>query len=191
MSNWEQFANCDLAKTIDPLIRIALCHYQFEAIHPFSDGNGRTGRILMVLQMVELELLQHPVLYISGFLNRHRADYYNLLRAVTDEQKWIDYLEFMILGFAEQAKKNQEKLIQMEGLYVWLKDNIREKNPKYRAQDLSDHIFSYVVTSPSKLADSIGVTYQTASRYLSKLEEDKILVSRWFGKQHLYMFPKL
>lgn len=185
MNNWEKFSN-NHDDNLDPFIKIAICHYQFEAIHPFSDGNGRTGRILMVLQMVETGLLKHPVLYISGYLNKNRSKYYELLRNVTANGAWIEYIEFMIEGFASQATKTKEKLVQMEELYQSIKQTIRDKNPKYRAQDITDHLFFYVVTSPSQLSKSMDVNYQTASKYLQKLKDDGILESKWIGKQHLF-----
>lgn len=190
MSNWENFAN-NHDDLIDPLVKIAICHYQFEAIHPFGDGNGRTGRILMVLHMVETGMLQHPVLYISGFLNRNRPKYYELLKRVTSEGAWIEYIEFMVNGFAEQANKTTDKLLQMIHLHETIEARIKAYNPKLNSRAIVDHLFSHVVTSPTRMATDLGIHQHTASKYLHDLEKAEVLSSRWIGKLHLFACTEL
>ena len=192
LQNWENFVNVkDKDPHLDPLIRCALAHYQFEAIHPFMDGNGRTGRILMVLQLVQEGLLTHPVLYISGFLNKRHSDYYKNLLDVTRNRNWEQYILFMLEGFELQALKTGSKLLLMILFYENFKERIRNNHTKMPAEEVTNHLFTNLVTNPAQLARALDIHQQTASRYLAELRDAKLLQDYWKGKKHFYYYPKL
>ncbi len=185
ISNWENFVNAT-DDTLDPLIRAILAHYQFEAIHPFRDGNGRTGRILMVLQLIQSGLLQFPVLYISGYINQHRSEYYRNLLAITTDGNWHNFIEYMLIGFYGKARETREDLKKITLLFDAIKAGIKIDNKKLYRSDLVEAIFTYPVITPTKLASEIGVHYTTASRYLLQLAEMGILREAVVGKYHLF-----
>lgn len=192
LQNWENFVNAkDADPPLDPLIRCALAHYQFEAIHPFMDGNGRTGRILLVLQLVQEGLLDYPVLYISGFLNEFRPDYYKNLLDVTRNRNWEDFLLFMVKGFDIQAMKTGLKLFEMLKVYEKLKKAISDNHPKMKAEEIADHLFANVVTHPAQLARELGIHYQTAIRHLAELADARLFQEFRSGKKHIYYYPEL
>lgn len=185
MSEWEYFVN-STDSTMDPLIRCSLAHYQFEAIHPFSDGNGRTGRILMVLQLIEYKLLNFPVLFISGYLNQNRSEYYRLLRSVTHEGNWDGFIKFMLEGFYHQAKKTKQSLFGIMALHESLKNKMREKHKGIYSADLVDHLFIQPITTPVRLGEALDIHYTTASKYLHELTKGGILKDKKVGKYHLF-----
>jgi len=192
LQNWENFVNAKNADPpLDPLIRCALAHYQFEAIHPFMDGNGRTGRILLVLHLVQEGLLDHPVLYISGFLNKYRTEYYQSLLEVAQNGNWERFVLFILEGFEKQAMKTKAKLFEMIGVYENLKQIISDNHPKMKAEEIADHIFAEIVTNPAKLGRALGIHYQTASRHLVELRDAQLFEDFWAGKKHLYFYPEL
>ena len=185
IGNWENYVNAT-DDALDPLIRAILAHYQFEAIHPFRDGNGRTGRILMVLQLIQSGLLQFPVLYISGYINQHRSEYYRNLLAITTDGNWHTFIEYMLTGFYERARETREDLKKITVLFDAIKTAIKTDNKKLVRSDLVEAIFKYPVITPTKLASEISVHYTTASRYLLQLAEEGILREAMVGKYHLF-----
>lgn len=185
MSNWENYVHSSEVK-VDPLIKAAISHYQFEAIHPFADGNGRTGRILMVLQMVLEKLLDLPILYVSGYLTRNRDSYYSLLSGVTERQEWIEFIKFMLTAINEQARTTQIVIFKIMGERNKLKKRLREEFKSIYSPDLLDHIFSFPVTYPTFMGERLDIAYQTASKYLSTLEGAGILTKRKVGRNVLY-----
>ncbi len=185
IGNWENYVNA-ADDALDPLIRAILAHYQFEAIHPFRDGNGRTGRILMVLQLIQSGLLQFPVLYISGYINQHRSEYYQRLIAVTTDGQWHNFIEYMLTGFYERARETREDLKKITILFEAIKTEIKMDNKKLVRSDLVEAIFTYPVITPTRLASEIDVHYTTASRYLLQLAEMGLLREAVFGKYHLF-----
>jgi len=185
IGNWEKYVNEGKGPS-DPLIRAIIAHYQFEAIHPFRDGNGRTGRILMVLQLIQDGLLELPVLYISGYINEHRAEYYQALRNVTAENRWLDFIEYMLKGFHLQAMETHETLKRISDLHQELRERVRTEAGKIYSAELVEALFTFPVLSPTKLADILGKHYTTTSRYLSQLCEIGILREAMVGKYHLF-----
>lgn len=167
LSNWENYINTS-DPAADPLLRCVVGHYQFEAIHPFGDGTGRTGRILMVLQLVQDELLSLPVLFISGYINQHRAAYYQLLLGVTARGEWEAYVLFMLRGFEQQARATKLLLLQVMEQLGEFRRRLREL-PKRVPGELADHLFAFPVTTPVQAARELGFTYKTTSRYLNEL----------------------
>ena len=190
IGNWENYVNA-AEDSADPLIRAIIAHYQFEAIHPFRDGNGRTGRILMVLQLIQSGLLQFPVLYISGYINGHRAEYYRHLLAVTTDGKWHEFIEYMLNGFYVKAKETHEDLKKITLLFDQIKEHIKTGNKKLYSADLVETIFTYPIITPTKLAGEISIHYTTASKYLMQLVEMGILKEAVLGKYHLFANHKL
>lgn len=189
IGNWEKYVNEN--KELDPLIRAAIAHQQFESIHPFEDGNGRTGRILMVLQLVRDEVLELPILFISGYINNNRTEYYRLLRDVNANDNWHDYIEFMLQGFYMQAKETKETLKKVTVLHRELKEKIKTEHSKIYSADLLEALFSYPVIIPTKLASEINIHYTTASKHLSQLAEAGILKSMKVGRNHFFINKKL
>jgi len=185
ISNWEQFVNAE-DERIDPLIRAIIAHYQFEAVHPFRDGNGRTGRILLVLQLVQSKLLSMPVLYISGYINHHRTDYYKHLLAVTNDGIWHNFINYMLRGFFSQAQSTHETLVDILKLYHRYKEKVRKENQRIYSAELVDAIFTYPVLSPTRLATALDMHYTTTSRYLAQLAKTGILTEAMVGKYHLF-----
>ena len=190
IGNWENYVNADDPRT-DPLIRAIIAHYQFEAIHPFRDGNGRTGRILMVLQLIQSGLLTMPVLYISGYINRNRRDYYHRLLAVTTSGEWQPYVEYMLTGFYMQARETRETLGRITSLFHQLKEQVKTENSKIYSADLIDALFTYPVLTPTKLAAELNMHYTTTSKYLTQLAKMGILKEATVGKYHLFLNHKL
>lgn len=190
IGNWENYANAT-DESIDPLIRAAISHYQFEAIHPFRDGNGRTGRILMVLQLIQSGLLQLPILYISGYINQNRSEYYRLLMNVTAEGKWHEFIEYMLTGFYEKARETREDLTKITRLLGEVKEQVRLQNKKIYSADLVEALFTFPVITPTKLASQLGKHYTTTSKYLAQLTEMGILKEAVVGKYHFFANHKL
>ena len=190
MGHLENFLN-NPPEDMDPLITCALGHYQFEAIHPFEDGNGRTGRILMVLQLVKAEILNLPILYISGYINDNKEEYYKKLLEVTTRQNWEDYVKFMLQGYKLQAKATKEIIFKIMTLFWELKGKLKKEDKVIYSADLVEALFTFPVISPTKLATELGVHYTTASRYLSRLKELGVLEDKQIGKYHLYANKKL
>jgi Fic family protein len=189
INNWEKFVN--EKKSFDPLIRAAIAHQQFEAIHPFLDGNGRTGRILTVLQLVCDGILEYPILFISDYINKNRTEYYDLLRNVNKNDAWHEYIAFMLQGFYLQAKETKDILKQITQYHYELKQTIKKEHSNIYSADLIEALFTYPVITPTKLAEEIGIHYTTASNYLKALEEAKILYSAKIGRNHLFANKKL
>jgi len=185
LNNWEQFVNAG-EDGIDPLVKTAIAHCQFEAIHPFGDGNGRTGRILMVLQLIQQKLLSHPILFVSGYINKNKSEYYRLLQEVRTEDGWHNFTCYMLKGFHQQARETKDSLIQIMDLLERTRQHIREKHRKIYTADLAEAIFALPIITPVNLGKKLDVNYRTASRYLAALAAGKVLHESYVGKYHLY-----
>ena len=189
LSNLEKFIHAkDL---LDPLVKTAIAHYQFEAIHPFPDGNGRTGRILMVLQLIHHDILSYPILYISGYVNANKSEYYKQLRNVSSSDSWIDFVQFMLTAFIDQALDTKRLLFDVLKLYDELGEVLKTKHPLLSRSGILDTLFSSPIVTPVRLSEILGVHYSTATRYLNELRDAGILKDFIVGKYHLYMHHKL
>ena len=184
LGNWENFVHTP-DERIDPLIACAIMHYQFEAIHPFGDGNGRTGRILMVLYLAYHELLTLPTLYLSGYINRHRPDYYRLLAQVSAAGEWEPFILFMLQGFYEQARETKLMLVESVRLLQEFREAVRQSGRKI-PQELIEAVFTQPIVTPTQAARVLGVHYSTATKYLNQLTELGLLEASELGKYHLY-----
>lgn len=189
MGNWENFIHAE--DDIDPLIKCVMAHYQFEAIHPFVDGNGRTGRILMVLYLVEQDFLSIPLLYVSGYINKNRSEYYRLLNEVSSKQRWKPLVDFLLNALYLQAKETKETLVSAMDLYQRMRETIKRGFPKVYSGDLVEALFSYPIISPVSLGKTLGIHYTTASRYLTALAAGKVLDEAIVGKYHFFVNKKL
>ncbi len=145
----------------------------------------------MVLQLINDKVLFLPTLYISGYINQNKSEYYRLLLNVTKEGKWRDYIIFMLTGFYEQAKETKMYALKIRNLYFELKNELKGKTPKIYSADLLDALFSFPIISPVKLGTELNVHYGTASRYLKQLESSGVLQSKWVGKYHFFANRKL
>jgi Fic family protein len=188
LANWEKFIHEQEA--IDPLIRMAVAHYQFEAIHPFLDGNGRTGRVLNELMLIEQGLLDLPVLYLSRFIIRHRADYYRLLLAVTRQAVWEEWILYVLRGVSETATWTTDKVAALRSLRSAAADHIRAQLPKLYSHELVELVFMQPYCRIQNLVSAGIAKRQTASVYLKSLAEIGVLREVEAGREKLFLHPK-
>ena len=189
LTNWEQFIHN--SNELDPLIVMAVAHYQFEAIHPFLDGNGRTGRILNILLLIEKGLLTLPILYLSYYIVRHKNDYYRLLNGVTREQQWQDWILFILAAVQQTAEWTTRKINAVRGLVEHTNAFVRECMPKIYSHELIQIIFEQPYCRIQNLVDANVAKRQTASVYLKHLAEIGVLNELQAGKEKLFVHPKL
>ena len=184
LSNWERFLHT--TPDLDPLIRMALAHYQFEAIHPFSDGNGRTGRILNLLQLVDAGLLLQPILYLSRYFIEHRAEYYRLLLAVTTEEAWEEWTSFVLDGVRRTAASTVTKIDAISSLQAGIMDAIRATTKAGANADLLAVLFEQPYSRIGNVVERCGVTRQTAASWLNSLVEAGVLADVRLGRERLF-----
>lgn len=189
LANWERFLHEQ--ETIDPLVRMAAAHYQFEAIHPFTDGNGRTGRILNSLFLVEEGLLPLPILYLSRYIIANKADYYRLLLAVTREGTWEPWLLYMLRAVEETAAWTTAKIAAVRKLASETTDYVRGRLPKIYSRELVDVIFEQPYCRIANLVQAKIAHRQAASRYLKALASIDVLHEQAVGKEKVFVHPKL
>lgn len=196
MSNLVSFINDNLLSELDPLIKMALIHFQFETIHPFYDGNGRTGRILNILYLVQQELLDLPILYMSRFIINRKGDYYRFLQKVRDSGSWEEWVLYMLEAVEETAKQTIEIISNIRILMQDYKHRIRKELPKIYSQDLLNNLFKHPYTKIEFVMQELGVTRLTATRYLNLLvisgflKKQKIGVSNFYINEPLYQLFK-
>lgn len=185
MANLEIFINEN--DSIDPLIKMAISHYQFEAIHPFSDGNGRTGRILLLLQLKLEQLLDVPVLFLSEYIIKHKDMYYEGLRSVTENNDWSTFIRYMLDMVETTAIKGLERLESIVQLMYTTGQEIKDKLPKVYSKDLVEVIFKLPYTKRQNLINADLGTPKTVGNYLIALEKEGFLKSIRVGKEKLYL----
>jgi Fic family protein len=192
LKNWEDFLHSDAAQTpFDPLVRMAVLHYQFEAIHPFTDGNGRTGRVLNSLFLVDQDLLSQPILYLSRYIIAHKADYYRLLEHVTRGGDWEEWLLFILRGIEDTARWTVAKIEAMRTLTGDLTAFLREHYPKLYSRELVDILFEQPYCRIAHLVERGLGTRQLASRYLHALVEAGVLHEVRKGQEKLFLHSQL
>ena len=162
-------------------------HHQFESIHPFYDGNGRTGRIVNVLYLVAKELLHIPVLYMSRYIITHKSEYYNRLQQVRDANQWEPWLLFMLEGVAATSRNTITLIEEIKKLMMQYKHGIREAFPKMYRQELINNIFSHPYTKIEFIMQDLGVTRITATKYLEQLVEAGFLQKEKIGRSNFYI----
>lgn len=185
LTNWEKFINENV--NLDPLIKMAIMHYQFEAIHPFSDGNGRTGRILLLLYLKHSGLLDTPAIYLSDYIIKNKAAYYKCLRDVTENNEWESYVLFMLDMIEVTSIKGLERHNKITAAMEKMTDKIKKTLPKIYSKDLIEILFRLPYTKRQHLiAENIG-NLKTVGNYLIALEEKGFLKSIKVGKEKLYL----
>jgi len=190
MTNLEQYINDESMSEFDTLVKMAIIHYQFESIHPFYDGNGRTGRIINVLYLVMNDLLNLPVLYISRYIIEHKADYYKLLQEVRETDNWENWVLYM-LDSVEQIAKETIVLIGKIRDLIYEYKNLLRNNYKFYSQNLLNNLFKHPYTKIEFIENDLGVSRITASKYLNRLAKDKVLKKQKLGTGNYYINEKL
>lgn len=191
MTDLERFVNDDDRSGLDPLIKMALIHHQFESIHPFSDGNGRIGRILNVLYLTRTGLLDIPILYLSRHITRHKSDYYRLLQAVRDDSAWEEWVIFMLEAVAETADTTTLLVNGIGSQMHEVKHRLRTELPKLYSQDLLNNLFRHPYTRIEYVQNELGITRQTAARYLDTLSENGFVEKHRAGKSNYFINTEL
>jgi len=188
LNNWAEFMHNDIE--IDPLVRMAVQHYQFEAIHPFADGNGRTGRILNILFLVKHGLLNSPILYLSRFIIQNKADYYRLLKKVTHEQDWSAWILFILNGVEETCSWTTDKIKAIRELMEHTAQYTQTSLPKIYTWELVEVLFKQPYCRIGNLVDAGIAKRQTASVYLKQLCDVGILKEVKSGRETIFVHPK-
>ena len=189
LSNLEEYINTD---TLDPLIKLAVIHYQFEAIHPFADGNGRTGRILNILFLVYKKLLEIPILYLSKYIIEKKNEYYNLLRNVTEKREWEGWILFMLDAIEKTSEHTTQKIIAIRSLLEQTLETAQKKLPsRVYSKELIELLFHQPYTKGQFIVDAGIAKRKTAADYLKELETIGIMKSKKIGKEKLYLNIKL
>ncbi len=188
LANWERFIHEH--EQIDPLVRMAVAHYQFEAIHPFTDGNGRTGRVLNLLMLVEQGLLDLPVLYLSRYVNLHKLDYYRLLLDVTRKGAWEPWLLYMLRAVQSTSEWTLAKIGAIRKLSEHTTDFVRARLPKIYSRELIETIFVQPYCRIQNLVESGLAKRQTAAAYLNALVDQKVLTEQKHGRDKLFVHTK-
>ncbi|MFN5327961.1 MAG: protein adenylyltransferase Fic [Planctomycetota bacterium] len=189
LANWEKFLH--ESRDLDPLIRMSVGHYQFEAIHPFTDGNGRTGRVLNGLFLIQESLLTLPILYLSRFIIQNKADYYRLLRKVTSHNAWEEWVLYMLRGVEETAYWTTAKIGAIRKLTSLTAEHMKAKASKIYSLELVHLIFEMPYCRIQNLVEAKICERQAASRYLKQLVEIGVLEEQAAGREKVFLHPKL
>src|SRR5690606_37571057 len=187
----EQFINGEVDFDADPLIKLAMLHYQFEAIHPFADGNGRTGRIINAIYLVQQGLLDYPVLYLSSYIVRYKAEYYQLLRGITETGNWEDWVMYMLTAISETARLTISKIREMLKLRETLEASMKEVLQASYKHELLQLLFTLPYVKIEILERHKIAHRQTASVWLSKLVDSGILHTQKIGRTTYYINHQL
>jgi Fic family protein len=190
MTNLEKFINDPSISDFDPLVKMAVIHYQFESIHPFYDGNGRTGRIINILYLITRNLQNLPVLYLSRYIIQNKSDYYRLLQEIRLKENWEEWLLFMIKGIEKTSRETIGLIIQIRELMMEYK-NLLRNNYKFYSQELLNNLFKHPYTKIEFIVNDLGVSRITAAIYLNKLAEDGLLRKEKIGTGNYYVNEKL
>lgn len=185
LSAWERFVHAE--DDLDPLVRMAVAHYQFEAIHPFHDGNGRTGRILNILMLIEAGLLDEPILYLSRAIIARKNDYYRLLREVTAEEAWVDWILYMLDVVRESATSTTRKIGAIRRCQDDIAERARAATPGGRDAQFLDVLFEQPYCRISTVAERCDVSRQTASTWLHALVGAGLLSDVKVGRERLFV----
>lgn len=189
LTNLEGYINYD--DETDKLVKLAVIHYQFEAIHPFYDGNGRTGRILNILYLVLKGLLDNPILYLSKYIIRNKSDYYRLLKEVNEQGRWEDWIIYIINGIEETATETLALAKKIDAFINQTAAAMKEELPDIYSRELVDLLFFEFYTRNKYLVDGLGITRKTAYTYLQKLIDKGFLKEQKVGRHKIYFNEKL
>lgn len=187
MGNFLEHFHRDEPGGLDPLVRMAVLHYQFESIHPFYDGNGRAGRILNLLHLVLHGMLDLPVLYLSRYIMRHKPDYYRGLQAVREDEAWEAWVLYMLSAVEETSRETLTKVRGIRDLMQATKLRLRGELPKLYSQDLLNNLFRHPYTKIEFIERDLGVSRPTATKYLAALEKRGLLRKTKLGRTNFYI----
>jgi Fic family protein len=191
LKRFEDYFNDD-SDDAQILIKVALIHYQFEAIHPFPDGNGRTGRILMPLYLVKHHYLRFPILFLSEYIFKNKTEYYRRLREVTYEGKWDGWVKYILKGIILQANKTSKALDEVTREAIHYEDLVTEDIvPKFRQRNVIDFLFSNVAFNIDMLSKELAVSKNTASAYLNSLVKAQLLETVFVNRKKIFFIPKV
>jgi Fic family protein len=191
MSNLADYINDTSLEDFDSLVKMAIIHYQFEAIHPFYDGNGRTGRIINILYLVLEGLLDMPILYLSRYIIRNKSNYYKLLSDVSFNDGLNEWILFMLKGIESIAKETIQIIKDIETLMQKTKKIIQENKPKIYSKDLLEALFYHPYTKRAFIEEHLNVSRPTATSYLKELEKMGILTAKKKGRDIYYIHNEL
>ena len=191
MTNLVDYINDSSLEDFDSLVKMAIIHYQFESIHPFYDGNGRTGRIINILYLVLENLLDVPILYLSRYIIKNKADYYKLLNDVSFKDGLNNWILFILKGIEEISKETIKTIKNIENLMNETKNIIIEQKPKIYSKDLLEALFYHPYTKRVFIEEQLNISRPTATNYLNELEKLGILSSKKIGKEVFYVHNKL
>jgi Fic family protein len=189
MRNLENYINEQ--DDISPLIKMAVQHYQFESIHPFYDGNGRTGRIINILHIILHGLLESPILYLSDYIIENKIDYYRLLQEVRTKDKWEDWIIYMLKGVEETAHETIVQIKAIQKLFTATQEKIKQEAPKAYDKELIEILFEHPYCKTEILTTRLKISRVTASKYLKQLQSIGVLKSKQVWKETLYINTKL
>ncbi len=185
LKNLEEYINLD--SDYDPLINMALIHFQFESIHPFYDGNGRTGRILNVLYLVLKEKIQEPILYLSKYIVENKDEYYSLLKKCNEDINYIsDFVIYILRGVTETSKTTIELIMSINNSIDIMKDEMKSRLPEIYMFEIVQHLFSFLYTKNEYFKEDLNISRATATKYLKLLEKEGFIVSERLGKEVIY-----
>ncbi len=190
MANLEEFINNQSMCDYDPLVKLAIIHFQFESIHPFYDGNGRTGRIINILYLILEELQNLPILYLSNHIIKNKPDYYRYLQQIRDDNNWEEWILFIIRGIEITSKETISLIFQIRELMLEYKYKLRD-NYKFYSQDLLNNLFKHPYTKIEFIVNDLNVSRITAANYLNKLAEDGMLRKERIGTGNYYINERL
>lgn len=188
MNDLETFLNSDDDQNgLDLLTKMAIIHHQFESIHPFSDGNGRLGRIINVLYLTRTGLLDIPILYLSRYITRNKGEYYRLLQYVRETGEWDEWLQYVIRGVEETARETLDLVEQISGLMIATKQKMRTDHEKIYSHDLLNNLFRYPYTRIDSVQKELRVSRPTATKYLEELTQSGLLTKHREGRSNYYI----
>lgn len=190
LSNLENYINDD-DMIVDPLIKLAVIHYQFESIHPFYDANGRTGRIINILYLVLKDLIESPILYLSKYINENKLEYYRLLQEVKTKENWEDWIIYILKGIEKTSNETLRIVRRINEEVQLMTDEIKQNLPKLYSKELIDLLFFEFYTKTIFIQEGLSVSRKTAVKYLNILEKEGILVSEKIGKERIYQNKRL
>jgi len=191
MDNLEQYINNPDMDDYHTLVKMAIIHYQFESIHPFYDGNGRTGRIINILYLMLNGLLELPILYMSSYIINNKSDYYRLLSEVRIQNSWENWILYMLDGIEQTSKESIKLIANINVTIAEVKLSLKNKLPKLYSKDLLELIFKHPYTKIGFLVNELGVTRKTATSYLRAIEDIGILESMKVGRDVYFINKQL
>ncbi len=187
MDNLERFINEDSPGDLDPLVKMAVIHHRFETVHPFYDGNGRTGRILNILYLVKEGLLGTPILYLSRYINQNKPEYYRLLQAVRELEAWEEWVLFLLAGVEQTSRQTTQLVYGIRDLMQSHKNRMRSELPRVYSQDLLNNLFRHPYTKIEFVMADLGVHRNTATRYLEAVAGLGLVSKHRIGKENYFL----